>query len=71
MIYDESVLCQRASEEGGYQRVPRRSPPGGFPDSGVRPKPIYSWMLMNHGGSISIYISIYSISISSPMGDDI
>ena len=44
---------------------------GGFTDSGVRPKPIYSWMLMSHGGSISIYISIYSISISSPMGDDI
>ena len=53
MIDDESVLCQRVSEVGGYQRVPRRSPPGGFPDSGVRPKPIYSWMLMNHGGSIS------------------
>ena len=34
----DRVLCQRANEVGDYQRVPRRSPPGGFPDSGVRPK---------------------------------
>ena len=53
----DRVLCQRAREVGGYQRIPRRIPTGGFPDSGVRPKPIYSWMPMNHGDSLSNQLS--------------